>query len=162
VATGEPDELSPLRPREFFGRPWAGEGEWIPRPWLRWLPGPRRLRFRSTASWLSDDLWLVHDETTWEDGRVERRDGVAKLVAPDRVRMTYDDMPGGTELSLHAEGFTLAPYSMAIAPPGLPVRILLRCVDRCHLEPGGELVDVIDISLGRLRLGRQVMRLRRE
>ena len=68
MAAAEPDELSPLRPREFFGRPWAGEGEWILRRGLVWLPGPRRLRFRSTASWLSDDLWLVHDETTWEDG----------------------------------------------------------------------------------------------
>jgi len=126
VAPADPDRLSPLRPREFFARPWAGEGEWIPRRGLRWLPGPRRLRFRSTASWLSDDLWLVHDETTWEDG------------------------------------YTLSPYSMAIAAPAFPVPILVRCVDSCRLEPGGELSDVIEISLPRLRLGRQVMRLRRE
>lgn len=93
---------------------------------------------------------------------MERRDGVAKLVAPDRVRLTSDDMPGGTELHLHADGFTLAPYAMSIGRPGLPVPILIRCVERCHLGPGGVLVDVFDIGLGRLRLGRQVMRLRRE
>jgi hypothetical protein len=37
------------------------EGEWTPRPWLCWLPGPRRFRFRSFTSWLTDELWLVHD-----------------------------------------------------------------------------------------------------
>lgn len=61
--------LTPARPREFFGRLGSGEGEWTPHRWLSWLPGPRRLRFRSFTTWLTDDVWLVHDTTTWEDGR---------------------------------------------------------------------------------------------
>jgi hypothetical protein len=91
--------LTPLQPREFFGTPWSGEGGWTPRPWLCWLPGPRRFRFRSFTSWLTDELWLVHDTTIWEDGREERRDGLARLVAADRIRFTYDDMPGGPRSS---------------------------------------------------------------
>lgn len=89
-------ELTPLRPREFFGRPWSGHGEWRPHRWLRWLPGPRRLRFRSFTTWLTDELWLVHDTTTWEDGRIERRDFLATLIAHDRIRFTGPEMPGGS------------------------------------------------------------------
>jgi len=114
-------ELSPLRPREFFAQNWSGEGEWTPRRALRRLPGPRRLRFETSTTWLTDELWVVHDTTTWEDGGVERRDGIATLIAPDRIRFTYDDMPGGTEITLRADGFDLAPYTMLIARPPLPV-----------------------------------------
>jgi hypothetical protein len=60
-----------------------------------WLPGPRRLRFRSYTTPLTDATWLVHDTTTWEDGRTERRDFLATLVARDRVRLTGAEMPGG-------------------------------------------------------------------
>jgi hypothetical protein len=51
--------LTPLQPREFFGRPWSGEGEWMPAPWLGWLPGPRRFRFQSFTSWINDELRLM-------------------------------------------------------------------------------------------------------
>jgi hypothetical protein len=105
---------------------------------------------------------VVHDETVWEDGRAERRDGLARLVAPDRIRFTYDDMVGGTEIRLHATGFTFSPYQMAIRLPALPVPVLVRCRDRCELEPDGSLVDTIDLSLLGISLGRQVVRLRRE
>jgi hypothetical protein len=154
--------LTPLRPREFFSCPWSGEGHWASPRWLRRLPLPRRLRFRTFTTWLTDELWVVHDETVWEDGRVERRDGLARLVAPDRIRFTYDDMVGGTEIRLHATGYTLSPYLMAIRLPGLPVPVVVRCRDRCELEPDGSLLDTIDLSLFGIPLGRQVMRLRRK
>jgi hypothetical protein len=153
---------TPLRPREFFSYPWVGEGEWIPRPWLRWLPLPRRFRFRTFTTWLSDELWVVHDETIWEGGRVERRDGMATLVAPDRIRFTYDDMAGGTEIHLHSTGFTFSPYLMAVPVPPLPVAVLVRCIDRCTLQADGSMLDVIEMSIVGVPLGRQVMRLRRE
>jgi hypothetical protein len=155
-------ELTPLRPREFFGRPWSGHGEWKPRRWLRWLPGPRRLRFRSFTTWLSDELWLVHDTTTWEDGRVERRDFMATLIAQDRIRFTGPDMPGGSEIRLSADGFAFSPYLVSAAVPFFPLPVLLRCHDACRLQASGDLVDTIDISLLGLPLGRQVMSLRPE
>jgi ribosomal protein S18 acetylase RimI-like enzyme len=157
-----PLELTPLHVREFFGRPWSGEGEWKPRPWLAWLPGPRRLRFRSFTTWLTDEVWLVHDTTTWADGRIERRDFLATLIAPDRIRFTGAQMPGGCEIQLAADGFSFSPYVITAALPVLPVPVLVRCVDRCRLEAGGELVDTIDVSFLSLPLGRQVVRLRPE
>jgi hypothetical protein len=151
-----------LRPREFFSRPWSGEGDWRPRYWLRRIAPPRRLRFRSFTTWLTEELWVVHDETVWDDGRVERRDGLATLIAPDRIRLTYDDMPGGTEIRLHRSGYALSPYLMAIALPVSPLPLLVRCVDRCQLDPEGYLLDTIELSLLGVRLGQQTMRLRRE
>jgi hypothetical protein len=153
--------LTPLRPREFFGRSWRGEGEWLPRRGLGWLPAPSRARFEIDTTWLSDDLWIVHDTTTWDDGRVERRDGIARLIAPDRIRFTYDDMPGGTEISLRADGFDFGPYSMVITFPFLPVPVHLRAHDTCDWDDAaGVLTDTIDLSLAGVRLGRHTMRLR--
>lgn len=91
-----------------------------------------------------------------------RRDGIATLVAPDRIRFTYDDMPGGTELRLHAAGWDFAPYVMSVPAPGLPISVLVSCRDRCSVEKDGTLVDEIDIRLLGIPLGRQVMRLRPE
>jgi hypothetical protein len=158
-----PPTPTPLQAREFFGRPWFGEGEWIPRRWLSWLPGPRRFQFHSFTTWITDELWLVHDTTTWEDGLVERRDGTARLVAPNRIRLTYDDMIGGTELQLHADGFTFSPYRMLIANPMLPIPVQIRAHDTCNWDPvTEELRDTIELQLLAVPLGRMTMRLRAE
>jgi hypothetical protein len=156
--------LTPLEPRAFFALPWSGEGEWIPRRWARRLPGrPRYFHFSSCTTWLSDEVWLVHDTTTWQDGRVERRDGVARLVASDRVRFTYDDMLGGTELQLRADGYSLSPYHMLIALPPWPLPVLMRAVDESRWDAATfDLIDTIEISVLGVPLGRQVMRLRPE
>jgi hypothetical protein len=156
--------LTPLRPREFFAVPWSGEGEWIARGWVRWLPGrAHRFRFSSYTTWLNDEVWLVHETTTWEDGRFERRDGVGRLVAPDRIRFTYDDMPGGTELQLRADGFSFTPYQMLVPVPPLPIPVLIRARDDCRWDATkGELTDTIEIRLLGIPIGRQVMRLRPE
>ena len=155
--------LTPLEPRDFFGTPWSGEGEWIPRPWLRWLPGPRHFRFHSFTTWITDELWLVHDTTVWEDGLQERRDGTARLVAADRIRLTYDDMVGGTEIQLRADGFSFSPYRMLVAPPVLPIPVQVRARDTCRWDGSAkELHDTIELRLVTVPLGRQVMRLRPE
>jgi len=162
-SSGAEMTLTPLQPREFFGTAWSGEGEWMPRPWLRWLAGPRRFRFRSFTSWISDELWLVHDTTIWEDGREERRDGTARLVAADRIRLTYDDMLGGTEIRLHADGFTFSPYRMLVVIPLLPVPLHVHAHDTCRWDAASEgLLDTIELRLAALPLGRLVMRLRPE
>ena len=155
-----PSHLTPLQPREFFACHWSGQGEWLPRPWLKWLPGPRRFQFQSFTSWITDELWLVHDTTTWEDGLVERRDGTARLIASDRIRLTYGDMLGGTELQLRADGFTFAPYRMLIANPLLPIPVQVRARDICNWNTStGELHDTIDLRLTALPLGRLTMTL---
>ena len=92
---------------------------------------------------------------------MERRDGTAKLIAADRIRLTYDDLLGGTELQLRAEGFTFSPYRMLVANPILPIPVQLRADDSCHWNPSTrELHDTIDLRLTAVRLGRLTMRLR--
>ena len=91
-------------------------------------------RTASFTSWSTDELWLVHDTTTWGDGQVERRDGTARLLAADRIRLTYDDMLGGTEIQLHADGFTFSPYRMLVANPMLPIPVQIRAHDTCHWD----------------------------
>jgi hypothetical protein len=155
-------DLTPLEPRRFFGVPWSGEGEWIAPRWLSWASGrTSSFRFASTTTWLSDDVWLVHDTTSWVDGRVEHRDGTARLLAPDRVRLTYDDMLGGTELRLHAEGFSFSTYHMLIAVPLLPIPVLVRARDNCRWDATtGELSDTIELHLLGISVGCLLMRTR--
>jgi hypothetical protein len=154
-------EPTPLDP-SFFVAPWSGSGEWLPRGAGRLVSPSRRLSFRSWTTPVAEDVWLVHDETRWEDGQVERRDGIAVRLATDRIRLTYDDMVGGTEVALREDGFSLGRYRLAVAVPVLPVTILIGCRDASRLDDDGTLVNTIEISLGRIPLGRQVMRLRRE
>ena len=158
MATGSRQELSPLRPREFFARPWSGNGEFVPR-----LGGSRRARrfhFRSECEFLSDDEWIVHDTIEFEGGESWPRSMHAKLVAPDRIESTADDMPGGTELQLEESGFRFRPYVLKV-PLG-PVRIRVRCHDRCWLDDEGVLHDEIDIRFMGAPVGRFTMRLSRE
>jgi hypothetical protein len=57
----------------------------------------------------------VHDALTWENGRTEFRSGMARLVAEDRISLSYDDMLGGTDLWLRVDGFTFSPYQIPVA-----------------------------------------------
>jgi hypothetical protein len=102
----------------------------------------------------------VHDTTTWEDGLVERRDGTARLLAADRIRLTYDDMLGGTEIQLRADGFAFSPYRMLVANPMVPIPLQVRAHDTCHWNAStSELRDTIELRLAVLPLGRITMRL---
>jgi hypothetical protein len=151
----------PLDP-SFFAVPWIGSGEWHPRGPGRVVSRARRLSFRSWTTPLAEGVWLVHDETRWEDGQVERRDGIAVRLGADRLRLTYDDMAGGTDVDLRPDGFSLGRYRIAVAVPRLPVTVLVGCHDVSRLHEDGTLTNTIDVSCGGVALGRQVMRLRRE
>lgn len=158
----DPSALTPLRPREFFSVPWSGEGEWIAAPWLRRLARrPRRFSFTTATTWLSDDVWLVHDTLTWENGRTEYRSGMARLAAEDRIRLSYDDMLGGTDLWLRADGFTFSAYQLMVAMPPLPFPLVVGAEDACGWDDARrELTDTIRLRLFGVPIGRMVMRLR--
>jgi len=151
---------TPLDPRRFFGQTWEGEGELTLRGLRARLSAARRFSFRSFTTMVSDDFWVIHDETRWEDGRVELRDGLCRRVDETTLRMTYDDMLGGTEVRLQADGYELRPYTMLVPVPGTPLRLPVRCTDSCRLEPNGTLVDTIELAVFGMRVGQLVMRLR--
>jgi hypothetical protein len=92
---------------------------------------------------------------------VEHRDGTARLVAPDRICLTYDDILGGTEFQLRADGFSFSPYRILIAVPSLPIPILVRAHDDCRWDATtGELTDVIELRILSIPVGRLVMHMR--
>ncbi len=90
MAGGAGHVLSPLRPREFFSRPWSGAGEFVP----KLLPNrrSRRFRFRSECEFVSDEEWIVHDTTQFEDGESSLRTMRARLISPDRIETTADTL----------------------------------------------------------------------
>jgi hypothetical protein len=153
--TGRPD---PLEPR-FFAQTWQGDGELALRGPLARLPGARHFTFRSFTTVVSQDFWIVHDETRWEDGRIELRDGLCRRIDQTTLRMTYDDMLGGTEIRLRPDGYDLGPYTMLVAAPGLPLWFPVRCSDSCRLKPNGSLIDTIELAILGVRIGRQIMHL---
>jgi hypothetical protein len=155
-------ELTPLRPREFFALTWSGEGEWIAAPWLRRLARrPRSFTFTTATTWLTDEVWLVHDTLTWANGRAENRSGLARLIAPDRISLRYDDMLGGTDLWLRSDGFTFSPYQIMAAMPPLPFPLVVGAEDACEWDAAsGNLTDTLRLRLFGLPIGRMVMRLR--
>ncbi|MBV9606756.1 MAG: hypothetical protein JO027_16700 [Solirubrobacterales bacterium] len=154
-------ELSPLRPREFFAQSWSGEGEWIAPSWLRRLARrPRWFSFTTATTWLTDDVWLVHDALIWENGRTEYRSGMARLTAENRIRLSYDDMLGGTDLWLRADGFAFSPYRILVAMPPLPLPLVIGAHDACEWDaPSQELIDTIRLRLFGLPIGHMVIRL---
>lgn len=76
----------------------------------------------------------MHDTTTWQDGRVENRDGTARLSGTRAHPVTCDDMPGGTALRLPAGGFSFSPHQMLIVAPPLPLPILVHARDDCRWD----------------------------
>jgi hypothetical protein len=100
---------------------------------------------------------MLHDALIWENGRVELRDGLCRRLDETTLRMTYDDMLGGTMVRLRAGGYDLGPYTMLVSTPGLRVRVPLRCRDTCQLEADNTLTDTIELSFVGIRVGHLAM-----
>ena len=86
---------------------------------------------------------------------------MARLIAPDRISLRYDDMLGGTEVWLRADGFTFSPYQIMVAMPPLPFPFVIGVEDVCRWDDASrELTDTIRLRLFGVPIGRMVMRLR--
>jgi len=148
--------VTPLQPKEFFRGVWAGEGEVVPHPLLRWLVAREHLRLTTEAVWLSETTWVVRDRFEFSSGRVLERRMFAELIASDRIHVTADDMPFGAEIFLSAEGFRFTPYRVLVSHRGRVYQ--LRCHDECRVDAEGFVHDTIKmyfwgLPVATIRLG---------
>jgi hypothetical protein len=131
----EPSPAIAMRPRDFFGQSWTGEGEIILWPSFFWRHFPRRLELRRDATYLTDEAWYFDDRASVEDGTVvfEQR-AFCVLVAPDRLRVTSGPLLDGTDVWLEEDGYRIVPYRMAI-PVG-PVHFGVSVRDTATVQDG--------------------------
>lgn len=143
-AAGAREAATPLQPRRFFRGRWSGTGEVIPHLLLRWLIHRESLRWESDTEWLSDTIWIVHERMEFESGSTSERTMFSRLVAPDRIHVTADDMPLGADITLSATGYQFTPYLIWTERNGR--RIRLSCVDINDIQPDGTILDTIRMS----------------
>ncbi len=153
-------EDAPLDLREVFSVPWAGEAT-IWRPWwLRWVPLlPRRFAFRTEVVADGGSV-LVNDTQAFPDGRVWHGTMRGDLIGPGVWRMSAEDMPGGTEITVRSDGYSFKPYTIW-APILGPLTVPLRCSDDVRFEGDEALTDTIMLRFLGLRVGVLTMHLRR-
>jgi hypothetical protein len=133
--------VTPLQPKEFFRGRWNGEGELVPHPLLRLFIRRQRIQLFSEAHWLSDTIWLVKERMEFSSGWVYHRKMFAELVAHDRVHVTADDMPLGTDILLRDKSFHFTPYHAWGLFHGRLYR--MRFTDDCVLDEQGKIHDTI-------------------
>jgi hypothetical protein len=154
----EAPPATPMRPRDFFGSSWSGEGELVLWPYFIWRRFPRRLELRREATFLTDEAWYFDDRASLEDGSVvfEQR-AFCVLVTPDRLRVTSGPLLDGTDVLLEEDGYRIVPYRMAI-PVG-PVHFGLTVHDSATVHDG-TLVNRLRIRWFGLPVARIEMRAR--
>lgn len=135
--------ITPLQPRAFFRGQWSGEGELRPMPIMRPFIAPQAFRFFSHTIWLTDTIWTVHDRFEFASGRRLEHKMFAELIAPNRIHLTADHMPGGADIELFAEGFRFTPYQVLGAQRDGGRAYRLTCFDECRLDAQGYLHDTI-------------------
>jgi hypothetical protein len=154
-------KLSPpaaLRPRDFFGSAWSGEGVALALPAFLSRPIAPRFSVTRETTWHSDEVALVRDRAVLSNGRVEERLRYARFVDPSHIHVSSDDMPDGAEVTIGERGFQIAPYRVLV-PIG-PARILLKSRDRATIEPDGALRYVTRLSWHGVPVARLEMRVR--
>ncbi len=152
----EAPPATPMRPRDFFGSSWAGEGELVPWPYFFWRRFPQRLRIERKATFLTDEAWYFDDRAQLADGTVvhERR-VFCVLTAPDRVEVTADPLLDGTQILLEEDGYRIVPYRVAVAVG--PVHFGVTVRDSATVQ-GGTLVNRQTISWFGLPVARVELR----
>ena len=130
-------EPAPLRPRDFFGGEWKGEGQVRAWPYRLWSVAGPGFSFSRRSTWVTEDLGIVVDRAVLRNGRVEERVRYARLLDPTHIHVTSDDMPDGANILVDEQGYRIAPYKV-IVPIG-PLRLVFTCHDSARIEPDGSL-----------------------
>jgi uncharacterized protein DUF998 len=154
----EPSEPATMRPRDFFGRSWSGEGEVVLRPAVLGRLAPLRFRATRTARWLTDDAWVFEDTAAFENGYTEQRRVFCEFVRPERVEVVAGHLPDGTSVDFEPAGYRIHPYRLAV-PLG-PIVVPVWCRDRHRIDGDGLLRDDVDLMIGGLPIARVTMRVR--
>ena len=149
---------APLRPRDFFGSAWSGDGVALGFPAFLWRPFAPRFKLRRKTSWLSEDLALVRDRAVLPNGHVEERLRYARMVDASHIHVSADDMPDGAEVTIDEQGYRIAPYRV-LAPIG-PARFMLKARDEARVDANGTLFYVVRLSWHGLPVARLEMRAR--
>lgn len=153
-----PSEPAEMRPRDFFGRSWRGDGEVVLRPaWLGRL-APLRFDASRTARWITDEAWVFEDTAAFGNGYVERRRVFCEFVEAARVEVVAGHLPDGASADFEERGYRIHPYRLAV-PLG-PLLVPVRCRDRHRFDDDGTLHDTIDLSVAGLPIARVEMRVR--
>jgi hypothetical protein len=149
---------APIRPREFYGGSWRGEGQVLARPLFLWRRlGPRFLASRE-VEWLTDKAFVVEDSAEFQSGHMEVRRRFCELIAADTFRVIATDLLEPTMVRIDEGGFAVAPYRIRV--PYGPFGVTLRCRDELRVEADGALVNEIRMSLLALPVARVVVRAR--
>lgn len=149
---------APLRPRDFFGSAWEGEGLALAVPAFLWRPFAIRFALTRETTWHSDEVGIVRDRAVLPSGWVEERLRFARFTDPSHIHMTADDMPDGAEVTIGEQGYQVAPYRVLVSVG--PARFILKSRDEAMIESDGALFYVARLSWRGLPLGRLEMRAR--
>ena len=147
-----------LRPRDFFGSAWSGEGIALAVPAFMSRPFGARFTLSRETTWLSEDVALVRDRAVFSNGRVEERLRYARFVDPSHIHVSADDMPDGADVTIGEEGYQVAPYRVLV-PVG-PVRLMLRARDQVAVKDSSTLEYIVRVSWHGLPIARVEMRAR--
>lgn len=147
-----------LRPRDFFGSSWSGEGIALGVPAFLSRPFGARFTLSRETTWLSDEVALVRDRAVLSNGRVEERLRYARFIDPSHIHVSSDDMPDGADVTITEDGYQVASYRVLV-PVG-PVRFILKSRDQATVEHDGTLEYVVRVSWHGLPVVRVEMRAR--
>jgi hypothetical protein len=142
--------ITPLQPRQFFTGMWSGKGELRPRSVLAWVMGVQGVAYQGRTTWLSETVWMAEELFTLSRTGPVTRTTFLRIVAPDRLHMTCDDVPGGAEILLRTDGFHFSPYLFRSAIAG--GHLTVRCLDQARLDERGVLHDEIRMYYSGIQL----------
>lgn len=147
---------TPMRPRDFFGRSWSGDGELIPFPWLLRGLLSQRFSFTREVTFITDELFVVHDTGRLERGFEMSVRSYCEFLDPSHVHITAAELPDGADLTLDENGYQLKPFRFAF-PVG-PVRFTYHLREQPQVASDGTIIDTIVITYLRVPVARLTAR----
>lgn len=151
-----PPPPTPMRPRDFFGRSWSGEGSLIPLPWLLHGLLSQRFTFTREVTFVTDELFVVNDTGRLAHGFQMHIRSYCEFLDPSHVHITAAELPDGADLTIDERGYQLKPFRLAF-PVG-PVRFTYHLREQPHMEADGTIVDTITATYLRVPIARLTAR----